>query len=211
MTITKQKTMPLPVLRKPRNPKQTGRTTSTPPGGAGSCGRVDVSKTSIAVLLLAAALLGCATPTVSRDYKLAAGARTGLVVVSFTQPFATLEWTYRDLAERESVKRLATRMFGSDVIKNGDTVLYALLLPAGEYEFFSWYTPDSGHLSFSPLFPYAAPAPNASRADFSIRFRSVPGRATYIGNLYMSMAWETNRYALKIRDNRDTDIPLFSR
>src|SRR5437870_4171231 len=203
------KTMPLPVLRKPRNPKQTSRTTSTPPGGAGSCGRVDVSKTSIAVLLLAAALLGCATPTVSRDYKLAAGAPTGLVVVSFTQPFATLEWTYRDLAERESVKRLATRMFGSDVIKNGDTLLYALLLPAGEYEFFSWYTPDSGHLSFSPLFPYAAPAPNASRADFSIRFRSVPGRATYIGNLYMSMAWETNRYALKIRDNRDTDIPLF--
>src|SRR2546427_8090440 len=72
------KTIPLPVLREPRNPKQTGRTTSTPPGGAGSCGRVDVSKTSIAVLLLAAALLGCATPTVSRDYKLAAGARTGL-------------------------------------------------------------------------------------------------------------------------------------
>ena len=90
-----------------------------------------MSKTSIALLLLAVALpLGCATPTASRDYKLVAGARTGLVVVSFTQPFATLEWTYRDLAERESVKRLATRMFGGDVIKNGDTLLYALLLPA---------------------------------------------------------------------------------
>ena len=157
---------------------------------------------------LAALLFGCAATTAPRDYKIVEGSQTGLVVVSFTQPYAVMQWTYRNLNERDGDRNLVTQMFASEVIKDRDTLLFALLLPAGEYEFFRWSTLDSGQLSFSPLPPYAMPRPAVS-TDFSFRFKSVPGKATYIGNLYLSMVWETARYALKARDNHESDIALF--
>jgi hypothetical protein len=99
-------------------------------------------------------------------------------------------------------------MFGSDVIRQGDTLLYAFLIPAGEYEIFQWSTSDSGEVL---LLPPVGPLGARSRVSFSIRFKSTPGKATYIGNLYMPMVWEGKKYTLKVRDNRGSEISLFRR
>jgi hypothetical protein len=44
-------------------------------------------------------------------------------------------------------------------------------------------------------------------ADFSVRFKSVAGKAIYIGNLLVPMVG--GRFSLVVRDQRESDIPPF--
>jgi hypothetical protein len=97
---------------------------------------------------------------------------------------------YRDLKEGKAGRLPA----GAEPIADGDTVLRTLLLPAGEYEFFGWTASGSGYRSTTP---------------FSIRFRSVPGKVTYIGDLQTAVEPETKTYRFLPRDNRRRRIALF--
>ncbi len=81
----------------------------------------------------------------------------------------------------------------NQLIKYEDTIVYVTELPAGEYEFFRWTTPEAG-------------AYLRSTHDFSLRFRSVAGKASYIGNICVLMAGR--KYTILVRDNREKEITL---
>lgn len=145
---------------------------------------------------------GCATFTAPRDYKIVEGTKDGLVIVSFTQPFRVVKWMYRDLKAGKGVRGLnekfisTTSKFGNAVIGDGGTLMYPLVLPEGEYEFYRWTEPEVGHYF-------------ASTAHFSIQFRSIPGKVLYIGNLYVPMVG--NQYGLRVRDNHQKEVQLFKK
>lgn len=123
-----------------------------------------------ALLVLAIVVSGCITVTAPRDYKLTDGSREGLVIMSFTHPYRTLKWMYRDLTKGKGFRGGPTERW---VMTNGDTRIIAVVLPQGEYEFYRW--------TESETFFY-----DASIRDFSVRFKSLAGKAVYIGNLYMT-------------------------
>ena len=139
-------------------------------------------------------LSGCGTPapTAPRDSKVQENAATGMVVVALAQPFPEIQLTYRELRDGKTGKPSTA----AGPIVDGETMLFTLLLPAGEYEFFSWAAADRG-------------AHYRSTTPFSVRFRSVPGKITYVGDLHMAVAPETGTYRFLPRDNRRRRIALF--
>jgi hypothetical protein len=152
-----------------------------------------LSKRFICALFVSGMLLsGCGTaaPSAPRDYKVPENATTGLVVLSLTQPLPGMQLMYRELKDGKA-GRLPAEV---EPIVDGETMLYPLLLPAGEYEFFRWTAPASGYRSTTP---------------FSIRFRSTPGKVTYIGDLHMAVELQTGTYRFLPRDNRRRRIALF--
>jgi hypothetical protein len=150
------------------------------------------------LILLVILNAGCATFTVKKDYRIAEGTNMGLVAVSFTQPFPVMKWMYRDLREGKGSRGLNERFVSTtdmlnQLIKYDDTVIYTVELPAGEYEFFRWTTPEAGTFI-------------RSTHDFSVKFKSVAGKVSYIGNIFVFMAGRN--YGILIRDNRAKEITL---
>lgn len=161
-----------------------------------------LSKRFICALFLSGLLSACGTltPTAPRDYKVPENAVTGMVVVALTQPFPEIQLMYHELKDGKAGNENFISLRRSTMVEpveEGETVLYPLLLPAGEYEFFRWTAPAAG------LAHYRSTTP------FSIRFRSTPGKVTYIGDLHMAVAPETGKYRFLPRDNRRRRIALF--
>jgi hypothetical protein len=151
---------------------------------------------------MAVLVSGCLTTAAPRDYTLGDGPHDGLVIVSFTQPtHHRVEWVYRDVTKGKDIRGLNERLLStanhpdvSEPIENGDTRLLAVVLPQGEYEFFRWRAHEFGR--------YLQPT-----NDFSVRFKSLAGKAVYIGNLLVPMV--AMRFSLLVRDQGESEIPLF--
>jgi hypothetical protein len=154
------------------------------------------------LLLMVMVVSGCMVATAQRDHELGDGSKDGVVIVSFTQPYRTVKWMYRDVTKSKGIPRLTQRFVltriapdVSEPIEDGDTWIFALVLPRGEYEFYQWNEPEN-------YWYY-----EGSTADFSVRFTSVPGTATYVGNLHLVRDGRTFR--MMARDRREREISLF--
>jgi hypothetical protein len=100
----------------------------------------------------------------------------------------------RNLGVNERHVSTANHPDVSEPIENGDTRMIAVTLPQGEYEFFRWRVHEFGS--------YLQPT-----VDFSVRFKSMVGKAVYIGNRLVPMVGR--RFSLLVRDQREGEIPLF--
>ncbi len=127
------------------------------------------------IVCLAGLGAGCATMfkmycsnIASRNYTFVPGKKDGLVVVSFTDPGSCSTWCYRDLKDTNKCHEVSVRSKGggkafySQEIYHDKSVMYALVLPEGDYEFYGW-----GRNSL-----YSA-------TEFSIQFKSTAGKAQY--------------------------------
>ena len=155
------------------------------------------------LLVLIVVVSGCGlTITAPRDYALGVEPKEGIVIMSFTHPALTqVAWMYRDLTKGKGIKGLYERIVStgkhpdvSEPMIDGDARMIAVALPEGDYELYRWRA--------SAPFGYREPV-----KDFSVRFRSVAGRAVYVGNLMMPM--DGKHFWLLVRDHRETDIPRF--
>jgi len=135
------------------------------------------------------------TPVAPKEYQFATGSKSGLVVVSFTQPFSYLEWTYRGSNGGlfRPVDICSTRpACGYTEVLPGGTMVYALEVPAGEWDFVSWSEERQGIY-------------HHSKEPFRVRFRSVAGRVTYAGNIQLSAS------GIATRDESARDVEAFLR
>jgi hypothetical protein len=155
------------------------------------------------VLVVFVFVSGCGfTMTAPRDYALGSEPKDGIVVISFTHPSLTqAAWMYRDITKSKGIKGVYERIVStgehpdvSEPMIDGDTRMIAVVLPEGEYELYRWRA--------AAPFGYREPV-----KDFSVRFRSVAGRAVYIGNLLMPI--DSKHFWLFVRDRRESEIPLF--
>jgi hypothetical protein len=156
-----------------------------------------------ALLVLIIFMSGCGfTMTAPRDYALGDEPNAGIVIMSFTHPsFTQVAWMYRDLTKGKGIKGLYERIVStgehpdvSEPIIDGDTRIIAVVLPEGNYELYRWRAAAG--------LGYREPV-----KDFSVRFRSVAGRAVYIGNLVVPT--DRRYFWLYVRDRRESEIPLF--
>ena len=122
-----------------------------------------------------------------------------MVVLSLTQPHGTIKWMYRNLDAGKGVKGLNENFIstkglpGHQLVRYSDgTILYPIELEAGDYEFYRWTTPEFGRY-FETV------------NDFSVKFRSVAGRVTYIGNIELRLL-PGEKFALIVTDMHDRDV-----
>jgi hypothetical protein len=155
------------------------------------------------LLVVVVAVSGCGFTTAAPpNYALGDGPKDGLVMMSFTQPpHHRVQWVYRDVTKGKGIWGVNERHIStanhpdvSEPIENGDTRMIAVTLPEGEYEFFRWRAHEFGS--------YLQPT-----VDFSVRFKSIAGKAVYIGNLLVPMVGR--RFSLLVRDQRESEIPRF--
>lgn len=153
----------------------------------------------IALSLCICLTSGCATFSASRAYKVDITNKNGLVLLSLTQPFSVVKWMYHPVSSSKGVRGLNERFISTaglmNLIRIDNAVLYPFELPAGEYEFFRWTTPEYGLYEFSVQ-------------DFSVRFTVVPGKVTYLGNLGLYTR-AGNRFALRVRNEYGRDVHAF--
>ena len=136
----------------------------------------------IAILSLA----GCATTRSSNNipssYKLNSNSHNGLLLASVTYhgSYSGYSMTYRKVGSSQSTNLtigsgstfVPPGMMDWDIEKHGlRGNVFAVALPAGEYEISSWLV-SSGYASIRP------------GNEFTIRFQIVPGQAVYLGNFH---------------------------
>ncbi len=167
----------------------------------------------IIVLLLCALNIGCATQSISPEFKFTAETRGGVVAGSITYEgsFSGYNVVYRRVGTDSQVGSIQAGAGTLLVpyIPRGDAdalgmrgELFAIELPEGEYEIHRWFI-SSG------------PASVASTSPFSIRFKAIPGIVTYIGNFHFR---QTSRLGLTVTggelsylERAERDIPLIKR
>lgn len=164
----------------------------------------------IFVFIIALLLGGCASaPNIGKDYSLDEAKGKGILLVSMTRSgdrgfnmfvdlrgvdnkydqavpvtdlFASLDWSCPITETSEPCGRLAV-----------------IELPQGEYEFYSWHGGSSnGKISTSVK----------AMNEFSKRFKVTSGKVVYVGNVHLAIGG--GRFAMRISDKRDRDLPLFS-
>ncbi|MBM3341481.1 MAG: hypothetical protein FJY56_05145 [Betaproteobacteria bacterium] len=163
------------------------------------------------VVLLIAALGGCATYEVASDYRITAQTQEGVVIGSIT-----FDWRYsnyrihiRQLSgEKERIVSMYTGLplmfpmtFQGDFDSAPKGTVFAMALPPGDYEVFRWSL-ISGDVASA-----------VSTAPFSIRFKMERGKAVYLENFHFlatSTIGLTVRGARMVyRDRLGRDIPVF--
>ena len=160
---------------------------------------------------------GCGTLNVSRNYLLNEKSNAGIVVVSMTQSedqFHYLWYHYRsiDNSIKGRIPGTHTELSNDWRIEKGNPNknfigrIGIIELPAGEYEFYEW----TGWISKSPMRWIISPT-----KLFSYKFKVIPGKALYIGNIDMRLNKENHilyieikRACLRIIDSRNRDLEL---
>lgn len=152
---------------------------------------------SIGLFALFTLVVACTTTSAPQGYKITEGSREGLVIMSFTQPYTRIRWYYHEILGNGEMGMKHDLLTGNEFTEDNDTLLNPVVLPAGEYEFYTWELGAPGGVAYRP------------RVEFSIRFKSVPGKAVYVGNINAPINIKTGQHKLELRDNRAKDIPLF--
>lgn len=169
------------------------------------------------VVLLAA---GCRTVNIASDYAIDPGKNSGVVVVSLTRSGLpsglNMFVNYRgvDVDHRSAVPisdlfasaDWRCPFFGTSTEAEPCGRLAVIELQPGEYEFYSW----EGGSSSGP----GGMTMNVRSGPFSKRFRVLPGKAVYLGNLHFAVQGPVvpfggSRYMMKISDLRERDLGLF--
>lgn len=162
-------------------------------------------------LLAIAFLSSCATSNIGSAYRLSPSGETGIVSGSLTRDGAYSEYSvfYRQIPGGESghlgigQANVIIPYFPKGDFNDRHTKgeLFAVELPAGVYEFYRWHV-GSGMTSIEPTDP------------FSIRFRVVPGRATYIGNFHFTQTAHLGLTVTGVKvsylDMSARDVPLLA-
>lgn len=130
------------------------------------------------VLLAATAM----SPT-NKYLRIKEDSKDGLVVLSVTHRMQMLYWNYRPAGDERVSSFRTDAVLRGDELVDGPAVIVPMVLPAGEYEL----------VYFTAMSRYPLPPVVGFRGDanpcwnpagfFSVRFRSVAGKATYLGNL----------------------------
>lgn len=167
------------------------------------------------LLVLVVVAAGCVTSqsNVSPDFKLNASGTTGILAGSITYlgPYAGYRVSYRSIGNQSALGAIQT---GEAVtllprFSRGDTSLlgnpgdlFAIELPVGDYEFFTWHV-GSGYAHVRASTP------------FNIRFTVSAGKITYVGNFHFQI---TSRLGLMVTgaelnhyDFAERDVPLIKR
>jgi len=173
------------------------------------------------IFALMLVLAGCGgEPNVHGDYDLSQAAADGhgLLIASFTTdtPYPDFHmWTIMrlrhpndrgmfDVAEIQAESGCDLDKPGQSPFKDYCGRLVSLELHAGVYEIY-WFHTETGNVNFAPLDPVST--------TFTIK----PGRATYVGNIHMTLDKTDETFLGKHRvpggwpavsDQRDRDIPL---
>ena len=167
-------------------------------------------KKSLYLLPLLLFLTGCITLTlnVSKDYSLIGNEDVGLVIVSLTQSGQRIKnhnYLYRGITNKIKGSLPATNIHINndwEPSKTSPQVAYigrlaVIELPKGEYEFYSWKGNIDIGITMWRIY---------SSNEFSFRFKVIPGRAVYIGNLDMYLDIEKKRSDIIIRN---IDIKIY--
>jgi hypothetical protein len=163
---------------------------------------------------------GCATTNTTKNipgnYMLDEEKGTGVVIVSLThsgfQPSLSVAFRLRDandknrfdeevLVNDHSSSELGCSYFETSAGRNTCGRRLAIIeLPQGEYEFYSWHAASSSIFSKRSILP---------ETQFSKRFRITPGKAVYIGNLWLF--YDQGQYRIEVIDMRQRDLQLLYR
>ncbi|WP_353389249.1 hypothetical protein [Halopseudomonas sabulinigri] len=172
-----------------------------------------MKKIRLLVSMLFLLMLGCsAVDNVPSGYRLNSDANSGVLLasVSYSGSYAEHSMLFREVGSTKWKKLkvgaqhtlLPPGMLEWDIEKPGlRGQVFAVELPAGEYEFASWYV-GSGVSSTGPV------------NLFSIRFDIVAGHAVYAGNFHfvkeISRAVIFARFNVQLANEFERDAPLIS-
>lgn len=173
-----------------------------------------MSKLKIVVFSILFVLSGCASVSnVPTDYALSQDSETGILLasVSYHGSYSGYSIKFRKIGSSKWDKLevgsgtafLPPGMLDWDIEARGlRGNVFAIELPAGEYEFGSWFV-SSGVASISPVNP------------FSIRFNIYPGNATYAGNFHFvresGFGATVTGVNVHYEDKYDRDIPIIEK
>lgn len=167
-------------------------------------------------LLFLIILSGCSTvtsrPNINAEYIVSKGNGSGLMLasVSYLRNFSGYSVFYREVGGETPYKMqigsgstlLPPSMMKWDIntgIEKGK--VFAIELPAGEYEFFNWFV-SSGYISFG------------AKRPFSVTFNIVPGKATYIGNIVFKpvqkLGLTVTGVEVENENKLDRDLPIIN-
>lgn len=170
-----------------------------------------------------ALLSSCAAPNVKPNYSMLSAKNEGHgvlvgVITADTQP-TTFSFDARFFFDPKDNQQIAfhyvqlnTDCSTSDIgnVKSDEscTHVFAVDLPSGQYTFGFWRVFGNG------FFPYSIDPLIWLPQQFSI----VPGKATYIGHIYMHIKYEHSKIGQnardawpEVKDQLDTDMPLLSK
>lgn len=148
-------------------------------------------------LVIVITLTGCVASTLTRDYVLDASTGKGLLVFSYTtnqdadNPFLD----YRNLMTGDKGEIIRnTKKDPLDWESPTKGRLVVLEFDSGLYEFYSWSIVRQG----------------MAARGFSVPFEIFPGKATYAGNIHLTIQAE-GLFDLQVTDAYERDIALFHR
>ena len=172
--------------------------------------------------LVIAVLVGCATPNVGRDFTLKPDSKSGLATGSITRTVSdagekgmTAYTAYAMLQFRavgggtsgklESGSPSLGKLYSSE-LEGVEGHTFAVELPAGQYEFYTWSL-NTGGLTVSP------------KQEMSIPFEVSSGKATYIGDIGFDVIFGKALFgnaafsdvSIKVKDSSIRDIPYLSK
>ena len=152
---------------------------------------------SLVWLAMLGCLSSCASFNAPLDYKLSPSSDYGLAVLSFTANgrVGNFFLQYRDIATSNGGD-ITLWTFKNPLDWRSPTRgrLVVLELPAGSYEIYQWIAPLSAK----------------SDSSFSIPFRVLRGKATYLGNVHVNIGQGTYEFRVENTAQRDLDV-LFRR
>lgn len=157
--------------------------------------------------ILCALLLGCATTDVDSDIDIATSSDRGLVVGSIFhrheggRVVTKSSFYFRVRADGSGQQRVVEYGTGEPLLnpfsdtdfEEGEGRVFALELPAGDYEFFAWKAGSSHVRIYSPAVP-------------ALPFQISPGKATYIGSFRMNIAAAKTLIGIPTLDNADVRV-----